>query len=267
MKNEGGCNIAGVRVHAVDYDYTVERIIDAAVANEPLSVSALAVHGVMTGVDDPVHRGRLNGLDLVTPDGQPVRWALRWLHGIKLADRVYGPNLMRQTVAQAAEKGLAIYLFGGTEEILGELTRKIEEKHPDLMIRSEASQFRTLDAAERDALVARIRASGTDVVFVGLGCPRQEIFVSEMAKDVGLPMLACGAAFEYLAEIKTEPPEWVQKSGLQWFQRLLTDPRRLWHRYLVLNPRFVARILAQYSGLWNPRLTDTEPAGEPVRYG
>jgi len=267
MKNHGGCNIAGVRVHAVDYDYTVERIIDAAVANEALSVSALAVHGVMTGVDDAVHRWRLNNFDLVTPDGQPVRWALRWLHGIKLPDRVYGPNLMRQTVAQAAEKGLCVYLFGGTEEILSALTAKLVDKHPDLVVIAEASQFRTLDATERDSLVQRIRNSDADVVFVGLGCPRQEIFVSEMAADVGLPMLACGAAFEYLAELKTEPPAWVQRYGLQWFQRLLADPRRLWHRYLVLNPRFVARIVAQHTGLWNPRLEDTEAAVEPIRYG
>ena len=267
MRNEGGHNILGIRVHAVDYDYTVERIIDAAVAKEPFGVSALAVHGVMTGVADSDHRWRLNHLDMVTPDGQPVRWALRLLYGVRLADRVYGPNLMRQTVAAAAEKGLAIHLFGGSAEILDALMARIREAHPGVRLVGEASQFRTLDDAERAALVDRIRGSDADLVFVGLGCPRQEVFVSEMVADVGLPMLAVGAAFEYLAELKTEPPAWIQRAGLQWFQRLLVDPRRLWRRYLVLNPIFIGRLCAQKLGLWQPELDGAERPAGFLRYG
>ncbi len=268
MINEGPRNVLGVRVHAVDYEYAVDRIIGAAAAPEPLGVSALAVHGVMTGVDDDEHRGRLNRLDLVTPDGQPVRWAIRWLHGVRLPDRVYGPNLMRHVVARAAEKGLSIYLFGSTEEVLAALRARLTDHHPDLIIAgSEASQFRTLTEDEQAELARRIGDSGAGVAFVGLGCPRQEVFVSEMVEQVGLPMLAVGAAFEYLAELKDEPPEWIQRFGLQWLYRLVQNPVRLGHRYLVLSPRFVARFLWQRLGLWKPDLDDVKQPATPQRWG
>ena len=116
MIDFGKHNILGIPIDAVDYAAAVERVIQAAKHNRPLAVSALAVHGVMTGVLDSAQRQRLNRFDLIVPDGQPVRWALRWLHRQRLPDRVYGPNLMLKVCEQAAAEGLPIFLFGSTAE-------------------------------------------------------------------------------------------------------------------------------------------------------
>ena len=134
MIDHGEFNLLGVNISAVDYEAAVEKIVHAAKHRKPLGVSALAVHGVMTGVMDDVHRHRLNDLELIVPDGQPVRWALNWLYGTKLKDRVYGPNLMLETCAAAERENIPIFLFGGKAELLGDLARNLREKFPDLNI-------------------------------------------------------------------------------------------------------------------------------------
>lgn len=125
MINEGKYSILGVNVHAVDYDFTVAEIISAAERKNCCSVSALAVHGVMTGSMDPIHARRLNGLDLVVPDGQPVRWALWCLHGKRLSDRVYGPNLTLRVAQAFAERGLSVYLYGSNEKTLSKFAQNL----------------------------------------------------------------------------------------------------------------------------------------------
>src|SRR5262249_36818982 len=134
MIDRGKRNVLGVRVDAVDYEAALERIITAARERRPLAVSALAVHGVMIGVLDREHRYRLNRFDLLVPDGQPVRWALNWLHRSQLPDRVYGPTLMLKTCARAAEEGLPIFLFGGTAELLSALEANLLGRFPTLRI-------------------------------------------------------------------------------------------------------------------------------------
>src|SRR5262249_16967665 len=139
---------------------------------------ALAVHGVMTGVTDPAHGARLNSFDLVVPDGQPVRWALNLLYGAGLRDRVYGPTLTLRVLQRCAAKGLPVYLYGSTEATLDRLVADLTKRLPALKIASrEASKFRSARLGEDTAIAARIRASGARVVLVGLGCPRQELFV------------------------------------------------------------------------------------------
>ena len=132
MIDRGQFNLLGVTISAVDYEAAVKKIMVAGKQRKPLGVSALAVHGVMTGVMDNEHRHRLNGLELIVPDGQPVRWALNWLHGVKLKDRVYGPNLMLKTCEAAAEQGLSIFLFGGKQELLDQLQASLLKKFPNL---------------------------------------------------------------------------------------------------------------------------------------
>jgi N-acetylglucosaminyldiphosphoundecaprenol N-acetyl-beta-D-mannosaminyltransferase len=241
----GKKNVLGVMIDAVDYEAAVSRIIEAAEARRPYAVSALAVHGVMTGVDDDEHRYRLNHLDLVTPDGQPVRWAMNWLHKTKLKDRVYGPTLTLKVCEAAAERGLPIYLYGSTSEVISLLRQNLVRRYPNLIVAGcEPSKFRTTTPEEKCQIAHRIRNSGAQVVFVGLGCPRQEIFAYEYRELVGMPLLAVGAAFDYHSDQLKEPPRWIQRIGLQWAYRLAQDPGRLWRRYLVLNPRFaVATIL------------------------
>jgi exopolysaccharide biosynthesis WecB/TagA/CpsF family protein len=242
----GKKNVLGVMIDAVDYEAAIRRVIDAATTRRPCSVSALAVHGVMVGADDDEHRYRLNHLDLVTPDGQPVRWALRFLHGVRLPDRVYGPRLTSRVLRAAEEASLSVYFYGSRQEVIDALVGNVRRSHPRLRIAgAEPSMFRTLTEAEQRDLVERIRAANADIVFVGLGCPRQEVFAYENREALGRPLLAVGAAFEYLAGLQKEPQEWIQRAGLQWAHRLVRDPRRLWRRYLVLNPRYARQVLVQ----------------------
>jgi exopolysaccharide biosynthesis WecB/TagA/CpsF family protein len=239
-------NLLGIMVDATTYDDVVERVFDAARTATGLSVSATAVHGVMEGVHDREHAARLNAFDILTPDGQPVRWALNWLYKTKLRERVYGPELMLRCCARAAEEGFPIYLYGSTSDVLRPLKSKLEERFPGLKVAGTSeSRFGTIGPAAREEIAAQIRASGAKLVFVGLGCPRQEIFTWAMRDQVSLPMLAVGAAFDFHAGLATEAPTWMQRWGLQWLHRFFGNPRRLWRRYLLLNPEYLWRVASQ----------------------
>ena len=262
MIDRGRHDVAGVMVDAIDYEMAVERILDAAAHRRPFAVTALAVHGVMTGVQDDRHRALLASLDLVTPDGQPVRWALNAMYGTGLDDRVYGPELTLRVLRRLASDGLPVFLYGSTDETLARLTAALRSGVPDLRIAgAEPSKFRPLHAGEAEQLAERIRGSGARCVLVGLGCPRQEVFVAGMRPLLDMPLLAVGAAFDYHAGQLRTPPPWMQRRGLEWLWRLVLEPRRLWRRYLVLNPAYAARVLAQHVGVWTPE--PVEPAAVP----
>jgi N-acetylglucosaminyldiphosphoundecaprenol N-acetyl-beta-D-mannosaminyltransferase len=246
-------NVMGVLVDATDYERVVHEVIGAAKSARPCAVTALAVHGVMTGVKDATHRHRLNKIDIVTPDGQPVRWALNVLYGTKLRDRVYGPELTLRLCAEAARRLLPVYFYGSDEATVRKLASNLTLRFPGLVVAgAEPSRFRPLDVDERDALAARVRQSGARIVFVGLGCPRQEVFVFENRERFGVPVLAVGAAFDFHAGNAKEPPAVIQRYGLQWLHRLLQDPRRLWRRYVLLNPEYLLRLAAQRARAWRP---------------
>ncbi len=246
MINKGKHPILGINIHAVDYEAAVSTVVKAAESGAPCSVSALAVHGVMTGHADDVHRRRLNALDLVVPDGQPVRWALNWLHGIKLDDRVYGPDLTLYLIEAAAERGIPIYFYGSTEETLAALKSNLLNKYPDLkIVGSRPSRFRKLTAPEKEEVVHEIKASGAKIVFVGLGCPRQEVWAYEYRDDLSIPLIAVGAAFDFHAGTLPQAPSWMQKRGLEWLYRLVQEPSRLWKRYLILNPAYLWNVSLQ----------------------
>ncbi|WP_433054365.1 WecB/TagA/CpsF family glycosyltransferase [Dactylosporangium sp. CS-033363] len=264
MIDAGKRNVLGVEVSAVDYDSAVDKVMSAAREGRPLAVTALAVHGVMTGVQDKAHGARLNSFDLVTPDGQPVRWALNLLHHAQLADRVYGPDLTLKVLAASAEEGLPVYFYGSTQETLDRLAAKLHERFPALKIAGmEPSKFRKAAEGEPEQIAARIKASGARVVMVGLGCPRQEVFVYAMKHLVDAPMLAVGAAFDYHAGGLKNPPAWMQRYALEWLWRLGLEPKRLWRRYILLNPNYLARLGAQKARVW--RAAPPAPATEPLK--
>ncbi|GIE91764.1 WecB/TagA/CpsF family glycosyltransferase [Actinoplanes regularis] len=261
--DQGKRNVLGVLVDATDYASATERIISAAREGRPYAVTALAVHGVMTGVEDPAHGARLNSFDLVTPDGQPVRWALNLLHGAGLTDRVYGPTLTLKVVERAAAEGLPIYLYGSTQPTLDRLVPALLGMFPGLKIAGvEASKFRGAQPGEEAEIAERIKASGARIVLVGLGCPRQEVFTYAMRPLLDMPLLAVGAAFDYHAGLLKNPPAWMQKYALEWLWRLGLEPKRLWKRYVLLNPAYLSRLAAQKTGLW--KATPAAPTGEPV---
>ncbi len=243
-------NVLGVLVDAVDYEQAVGAVIESAVAGKPLSVTALAVHGVMTGVREASYRAILNALDMVCPDGQPVRWALNGLYHAGLLDRVYGPNLMLEVCRRAEAEKLPVFLYGSKAETLHALNRSLCAHFPNLQIAGmRASLFRTLSSDEIADIAESIRVSGARIVFCGLGCPRQEIWVHEFKRVLAMPLIAVGAAFDFHAGLLAQAPRWMQRMGLEWLFRLRCEPLRLWRRYLILNPLYVLHFLLQWSGV------------------
>ncbi len=257
-------NVLGVLVDAVDYEAAVTGVLAAARGGRPFALTALAVHGVMTGVLDPSYRARLNTLDLVTPDGQPVRWALNLLHHAGLRDWVSGPELMIDVLRETEREGLPVYLYGSTPQTLDALTASLRQLFPALSIAGrEPSKFRAAAAGETAEIAGRISRSGARMVLVGLGCPRQEIFVHELRPLLPMPLLAVGAAFDFHAGRMRRAPEWMRRHGLSWLWRLVLEPRRLWRRYVLLNPAFLAGLAAQKLRLWRPRPHTDAPRRPP----
>ena len=268
MIDHGKKNVLGILVNAVNYEAAVSKVIDAARARKPMSVSALAVHGVMTGVLDSTHRYRLNHIDLVLPDGQPVRWALNWLYNTGLPDRVCGPVAMLQICERAAEEGLSIYLYGSTNLVLDALSKNLCQRFPKLIIAGmQPSKFKTISLEEKQKIAQEIRNSGAAITFVGLGCPRQEVWVYEYRDNLSMPLIAVGAAYDFHSGNVTKSPDFLGKLGLEWLFRLIMEPRRLWQRYVLLNPLYIWLFLLQALKLKQFDPKDATPPMEEMLYG
>jgi len=268
MIDRGRKNVLGVKVDAIDYEAAVLKIISSANSRTGFGASATAVHGIMTGVMDPAHRYRLNNLDLVTPDGQPVRWALNWLHNTNLPDRVYGPQLMLKVCDEAQKQSLPIYLFGSKRSVLNALQANLTKLFPNLFIAgAEPSKFRQISENEKRVTVERIRSSGAAIVFVALGCPRQEVWAYENRESLSMPVIAVGAAFDFHAGNLRQAPSLMQRVGLEWLYRLMNEPRRLWRRYLLLNPFFLSLLILQKIGVRQFDPEEATPPLDELRYG
>lgn len=240
MIDLGKKNVLGIEVNAIDYEAAVQKVIAAAQASRKLSVTALAVHGVMTGVLDPVQARRLNNIDLVVPDGQPVRWALNLLYKCKLPDRCYGPTMTLKICERVAREGIPIYLYGSRSIVVESLAENLIVKFPGLIIAGyRPSLFRKTSLDEKREIVSRIHESGARITFLGLGCPRQEVWAYEYQNYLSMPLIAVGAAFDFHAGLTPQAPALLQNLGFEWMFRLLSNPRRLWKRYILLNPLFV----------------------------
>ncbi|MGB6193562.1 MAG: WecB/TagA/CpsF family glycosyltransferase, partial [Terracidiphilus sp.] len=199
--------------------------------------------------------------DLLVPDGQPVRWGMNWLYRTGMRDRVYGPTLMRKICERAATEGTPIYLYGSTKAVVTSLAESLTRMFPTInIVGSEPSTFRKLAPDEMAALQDRIRTSGASIVFVGMGCPRQEVFAYELRGCLAAQVLAVGAAFPLLAGVLPQAPRWMQRFGLEWLFRLLVEPRRLWRRYLYLNPAYIALLTLQGLGLKRFTPRGSQPA-------
>lgn len=263
MLNLGKKNVLGILIAAVDYEAVISFVFERARHNHGALISALAVHGVMTGVLDPEQKFRLNGFDLLVPDGQPVRWVMNWLYGTEMLDRVYGPELMRRICERAPGERTSIYLYGSTKPVVNALAESLTRMFPGInIVGCEPSAFRTLNPNEKAALLQRIQSSGASIVFVGLGCPRQEIFAYELRGNLSVPVLTVGAAFPLLAGILPQASPWMQRCALEWLFRLFAEPRRLWRRYLLLNPAYVVLVVLQRLGLRHFSSQGRPPAKE-----
>jgi N-acetylglucosaminyldiphosphoundecaprenol N-acetyl-beta-D-mannosaminyltransferase len=235
--------ILGMRVDVTTYSDAAVSVLQWAARRESRYICVANVHMVMEAYDDSDFRQIVNGADLVTSDGMPLVWSLRLL-GVPAATRVYGPELMPRLCEEAAVRGIPVGLFGGTPDVLPKLRTRLKSSSPDLAIAySWSPPFRPLSHEEDRKAVEEINDSGARLLFVGLGCPKQERWMAEHKHRIQAVMLGVGAAFDFLAGIKRQAPAIVQNLGMEWGFRLASEPRRLWKRYLYNNPRFL-RLLA-----------------------
>ena len=231
--------VVNVGVDPITPSEATRRILAWALAGESRYVCVANVHMVMEAHDDPVFREVINRADLVVPDGMPLVWMLKQL-GHPAQPRVYGPDLMLRLCRAAAEHNLPVGLYGSTPETLQRLQERLRARFPDLKVAYAYSPpFRPLTPEEEEAVRAQIHAAGVRLLFVALGCPKQERWMVRQKGELRLPMIGVGAAFDFLAGTKPQAPRWMQRLGLEWLFRLLTEPRRLLRRYLVHNPRFL----------------------------
>lgn len=211
-----------------------------AIQRASFTVSALAVHGLITSVRDVKLKALIKKIDMIVPDGQPVRWALNSFHKIGLKDRVYGPTLTLYVLKKANDKYLNIYLYGSTEETLNKFSKFIARSFPNVIISGiHIDRFREATAKEDEEDIRKINDSGANIVLVGRGCPRQEIWIAEHHGKINAAMMAVGAAFDFHAGTVKQAPKWVQDTGFEWLFRLIQEPKRLWKRYLITNTYFI----------------------------
>ncbi|MFN6567812.1 WecB/TagA/CpsF family glycosyltransferase [Dendronalium sp. ChiSLP03b] len=237
--------VLGMRVDATSYEDATQRILAWSQKRESKCVCAANVHMTMETYDNVRFARIVNSADLVTPDGMPLVWALRYF-GFKNVSRVYGPTLTLHVCKKAAMRGIPIALYGGTPESLASLVKFLEQHFPGIKIVCKISPpFRQLTFDEDATYTNQIIESGAQILFVGIGCPKQEFWIAEHKDRIPVVMLGVGAAFDFYSGRIKQAPSWMQEIGLEWLFRLLMEPKRLWKRYLKHNPRFIVFFLRQ----------------------
>ncbi len=232
-------SIISTFVHNTSYQDSCDRIAYWVQHNTSCYIVAANVHVIMMGYWQKRYREILNRAALVTPDGMPLVWAMRLL-GIKQQTRVYGPDLMLEWCDRASKLQIPIYLYGGTNSTLEKLQTNLKQKFPNLIIAGVHSPpFRPLSMAEETEDIERIHNSGAKVVFVGLGCPKQELWMARQQGKLQAIMIGVGAAFNFHSGEVSQAPRWVMKMGFEWLYRFSCEPQRLWRRYLMNNPIFL----------------------------
>jgi N-acetylglucosaminyldiphosphoundecaprenol N-acetyl-beta-D-mannosaminyltransferase len=242
-------HVLGMRVDATSYEDASQRVLRWARERRSAYVCVATVHMTMETFDSAAFRQVVNGAELVTPDGRPLVWALRSL-GVRGASQVRGTDLTTHVVERAARENVPIGLYGGTPELLEAFVRMLRKRYPGVRVVCQiAPPFRPLTPEEDEAVTREIVASGARILFVGIGCPKQERWMEAHKGRIPAVMLGVGAAFDFHTGRVRQAPHWMQVAGLEWMFRLLMEPRRLWRRYAKHNPRFVGLFLMQLLGL------------------
>ena len=241
--------VVGTRVDSTTYADATDIVVDWSNRRDSRYVCVANVHMLMEASDSQEFKRLVNDADLTVPDGMPLVWLLR-LKGQRSQQRVYGPTLMLYVMQAAARAGIPVGLYGGKADVLESLIKRMQARYQDLNVAfSFSPPFRTMSREEDAAIVEQINQSDAQILFVGLGCPKQEIWMAEHRGKVKAVMLGVGAAFDFHSGVKPQAPAWMQTIGLEWLFRLIQEPRRLWRRYLYHNPRFIALALADLFGL------------------
>lgn len=241
-------NIIGLKISLTDYSNAIGSVMLWSQNDKSCYICAANVHMLMEAHDSPDFARIVNEADLVTPDGMPLVWMMR-LKGQRNQQRVYGPTLMLHVLSMAARENIPVGFYGGAPHVLDTLVERMKERFNGLnIVYSYSPPFRELSPQEKEEVVGNIDRSGVRILFVGLGCPKQEIWMAEHRGKVHAVMLGVGAAFDFHSGVKSQAPSWMQSLGLEWLFRLLTEPRRLWKRYLYHNSRFIFLAIADLLG-------------------
>ena len=243
-------NILGVKVSGLNIPLargTIDRWIHD---RNQHYICVTGVHGVMESLQDKTLRQIHNRAGLVTPDGMPLVW-LSQLNGLRHVSRVYGPDLMLAICEHSLARGYRHFLYGGADGVPERLADSLIARFPTLnVVGTYSPPFRAVTEQEDAAIIQMLNDAQPDIVWIGLSTPKQERWMAEHIGRVSAPVLiGVGAAFDFHAGLKKQAPLWMQRSGLEWFFRLSTEPRRLWRRYLINNPKFIYNILLQLTGM------------------
>ena len=239
-------NVLGVPVDILSWTDALDCIFAWARRRESRAVCICNVHSIVTARENPAHAHALKSADMATPDGAPVAWMLR-KKGHSHQERISGPDLMWACCRRASEAGIEMFLYGGTLTTLRTLEHRLRKDFPGINIVGTFSPpFRALSAEEDAAIVEMINQSGARIIWVGLGCPKQEAWMHAHQGHVNGVMVGVGAAFDFHAGIVKRAPLWMQRHYLEWLHRLLQDPRRLATRYIVGNSIFMMAVLLDF---------------------
>jgi N-acetylglucosaminyldiphosphoundecaprenol N-acetyl-beta-D-mannosaminyltransferase len=248
--NRNRVNILGVGVSAIDMQKALDTI-DAWIADHEREYICVAnVHTVMESQRDSRLRDIHNQAGMVTPDGMPLVWVSH-RKGFSDVRRVYGPDLMLVLCEHSIEQKYKHYFYGGAEGIPEKLVSNLKEKFPGLqVVGMHSPPFRDLTPTEQEQIIDKINAANPDIIWVGLGAPKQEYWMVNYRARLNAPVLiGVGAAFDFHSGVKKQAPLWMQRNGLEWLFRLVSEPRRLWKRYVVNNPLFVILVIMQALGV------------------
>ena len=246
MKKNNRFYILNVGISAIDMDDACLFIEDAVSKKERKYICVCPVSTIIGCNRNEKVLKSVNSADLATPDGMAVAWIGRML-GHKNIRRVYGPDLMQNICDISVKKGYRNYFYGAIQDTLNKLQEKLSNKYPELIISGSFSPpFRQLTKEEDNKIVEEINRSDSDIVWVGLGSPKQDVWMYEHRGRINAPvMIGVGAAFDFLAGTKTQAPRWLRENGFEWLFRLITEPKRLWRRYLIDCPLFVYYLLVE----------------------
>ena len=239
------CSVLGVKLRSGPLNEAVQSCLTWAKTPKARAVYFANVHMIMEAQDNVAFRNMLNAADMVNADGMPLVW-LQHLLGAPSAQRVYGPDTTLSLLDEAEQSGVSVGFYGSTPVVLSRLVNRIQLRNTALNIRFVESPSFVPDTDEDDAIVVqKIIQSGVQLLFVGLGCPKQEIWIARHTTSIPAVMLGVGAAFDFIAGTKPQAPRWMMRCGAEWLFRLLTEPRRLLKRYAKHNLRFIRIALWQ----------------------
>lgn len=238
--------ILGVNVSMVTMESAVDKVTEWIGKKENRYVCVADVHSVMRGHQEAAHRQVMNKADMVAPDGTPLVWVNR-LRGIKNISRVAGPDLLPAVCSRSVEHQWRHFFYGGAEGVADDLARKLQNQFKGLQIAgTDCPPFRELSPEEDEKIIAHINAARPDIIWVGLGCPKQERWMAEHVEKIeGAVLIGVGAAFDFHTDQIKRAPAFMQRFGIEWLHRLFSEPRRLWRRYLILAPCFLTLVIRE----------------------